>query len=1313
MAKVNLALLGGFRLQTDPGEPVLLSTKKAGALLAYLALHPGQAQARAKLATLLWGDRGEGQARDSLRQALTLVRKALSHVDPSALMAHEDTISFKPSSLATDAIIFADLVAQPGAENLDSLETAVALYNGELLDGFQVAAPEFESWATAERERLRELALGAMTRLLDHHLSTSAVEPGIRMAARLLAADPLQERVHRTLMELYCRQGRHGAALRQYRTCADLLAKELGIEPDATTKALRREILREWNQRQGTTSCADAANPLGDIEIEPPATPRAPERRQVTVLVCDLAGSGALAARLDPEELQALIAVYQRCCTPIISGSGGAVGRFSGTEMLAYFGHPQANEHDVERAVRAGLTLIEAVSRLDLGRAGRLEMRVGIATGPVVVGGFLGNGADQQGIIGEAAQLASGLERVAAPNTVVIAASTRQLVGNLFDCNDLGRMALNGFAEPIPACRVLGASGVDSRFEALRVLTTPLIGRDEELELLMRRWRQAANGDGRVVLLSGEPGIGKSRLTIELQQRLHAESHARLRHFCSPHNQDSALHPIINQIQHAAGLRRDDTDEQRLDKLTAMLARATDDLSEAAPLIANLLSVATGNRYPPLDLTPQKRKEKTLRSLLAQLEGQATRKPVLVVFEDVHWIDPTSLELLDLIVERVPALPVLLIITFRPEFAPRWIGRPQVTLLTLNRLPPAQRAEMIAGVSGGKALPAEVADQIIDHSDGVPLFIEELTKSVVESGVLARACDRLAQTGPATALSIPTTLQASLLARLDRLPETREVVQIGATLGRSFSHELISAIAQIPQQQIDDALAQLVSAELMFQRGAAPDAEYTFKHALVQDVAHGTLLRSQRQQLHHRISEVLERQFAEIVETQPDVLARHCAEAGLVDKAVRYRLKAGKQAIARGAMTEAVVQLQKGLELLSSLSNEQDCERQELPLQIALGVALAASKGFAAPETGHAYARAHALCAQIGDTATLMSVLSGQSAFHLTRGEYIAARDCAENLLRLSEKQRDTNAMMLGHCAMGPPLYYLGEFASSANHQERVLAIYAPEAHRLPPGATAIDVKVRALNFLAYNLFKLGHQDQAMSRGEHAVLWGRTLRHSHSLLYALSHAAGLLIGMEKMQPAFDALEEATAIATQQGFPFWLAYCTMLRGYVLMTRGEAAKGLALARKGHEDMKATGALSSEAFGLRLLAKCSERAGLPDEAFVLLIKALDIAERTNERFVEADLHRRKGEWLLAYRRSETAEAECCFERALAVAQKQNARIYQLSAATSLARLWRDQGKRDEARGLLAPIYNWFTEGLETAVLREARLTLEDLAT
>src|SRR5437588_2255355 len=432
----------------------------------------------------------------------------------------------------------------------------------------------------------------------------------------------------------------------------------------------------------------------------------------------------------------------------------------------------------------------------------------------------------------------------------------------------------------------MGASAVDSRFEALRVAGTPLLGRDEEIELLMCRWQQIKRGDGSVVLISGEPGIGKSRLAETAVERLSDDPHIRLRRFCSPHHQDSALFPTISQLERAAGFRRDDTDQQRLDKLEALLAEANVDLSEAVPLIADLLSVPIGNRYPPLSLTPQKRKEKTLRALLAQLKGLAARRPVLMVFEDVHWIDPTSLDLLDLIVDRVATLPVLLIITFRPEFMPAWIGRSHVTLISLNRLPRRQRAEMIMRVTGGKALPQEIAEQIIDRTDGVPLFIEELTKAVIESGMLTDAGDRYMAAGPVPALAIPATLQASLLSRLDRLAPVREVAQIGAALGRQFSHELIGAVAAMPRQQLDDALAQLVSAELIYRRGTPPDAEYTFKHALVQDAAYSTLLRSRRQQLHARVAATLEGRFPEIVAAQPALLARHCEEAGLAEKAV-------------------------------------------------------------------------------------------------------------------------------------------------------------------------------------------------------------------------------------------------------------------------------------------------------------------------------------------------------------------------------------------------------------------------------------------
>src|SRR5262249_25248937 len=587
-----------------------------------------------------------------------------------------------------------------------------------------------------------------------------------------------------------------------------------------------------------------------------------------------------------------------------------------------------------------------------------------------------------------------------------------------------------GFGDPVQVWQVIGASAVQSRFEALRTATTPLVGRGEEIELLLRRWELAKAGDGQVVLISGEPGIGKSRIAQSVVERLSGEPHTRLRYFCSPHHQDSALYPSIAQLERAAGFRREDTELQRLAKLEAVLSQGTNDLREAMPLLADLLSIPTGDRYPPLSLTPQKRKEKTLHAQLEQVEGLAARQPVLMVWEDVHWSDPTTRESLDLLVDRVATLRVLLIITFRPEFIPPWVGRSHVALLTLNRLPRRHCVEMIAGVTGGKALPKEIVDQIVDRTDGVAMFIEELTKSIVESGIVIEAGDHYVVAGSIAPLAIPTSLHASLLARLDRLASTREVVQIAATLGRQFSHELISAVAAMPQQQLDDALAQLVNAELIFRRGTPPDAEYTFKHALVQEAAYSTLLRSRRQQIHARIATTLEDQFPDLVVAQPALLARHCAEAGLAEKAVVYWLKAGRQSLASAA-TEAAAQLRKGLNVLDSLPDGPGRQQLELDLQLALGWALVSAKGHSAPEVGETFARARALAEQIDRPEYLGRAFLGQWVFHRNRGEYKMALAVAEQVKKIGEARNDVSVLFRGRGASGFPRLHLGDLVAA------------------------------------------------------------------------------------------------------------------------------------------------------------------------------------------------------------------------------------------------------------------------------------------
>jgi class 3 adenylate cyclase len=623
------------------------------------------------------------------------------------------------------------------------------------------------------------------------------------------------------------------------RELTDQDLKDLGV----VSLGHRRKLLRAI-QELGKTPTPVTATKSEAVATTVLIPQDAAERRQLTVMFCDLVGSTALSARLDPEELREIIGAYHRCCTELVERNGGFVAKYIGDGVLAYFGYPQAHEHDAERAVRAGLGLIEAVPRLPTIASAPLQVRVGIATGVVVVGDLIGAGAAQeQAVVGETPNLAARLQALAEPGTIVIASSTRRLTGGLFEYRDLGTAALKGFVDNVQTWQVLGASTAESRFEALRATTTPLVGRDEEIEIVMRRWAQAKRADGAVVLISGEPGIGKSRIAQTIVERLSGEPHTRLRYFCSPHHQDIALYPSITQFERAAGFRRDDTDDQRLDKLEAVVAMGSNDLSEVVPPLANLLSIPTGDRYQALTLSPQKHKEKTIRAQLSHVEALAARQPVLMVWEDVHWSDPTTRESLDLLIDCVPTLRVLVIITFRPEFTPPWVGRPHVTMLSLNRLPKRQRAEMIAHVAGGKALPKEIADQIIDRTDGVPLFIEELTKTVLESGIVIEAGDHYAVKGPIAPLAIPTTLHASLLARLDRLAPTREVAQIGAAIGRQFSHELISAVAAMPQQQIEDSLVQLVKSELIFRRGTPPDAEYTFKHALVQDAAYSTTIR--------------------------------------------------------------------------------------------------------------------------------------------------------------------------------------------------------------------------------------------------------------------------------------------------------------------------------------------------------------------------------------------------------------------------------------------------------------------------------------
>jgi class 3 adenylate cyclase len=1029
------------------------------------------------------------------------------------------------------------------------------------------------------------------------------------------------------------------------------------------------------------------------------------ERRQVTVMFSDLVGSTALSARMDPEDLREVIGAYQKCVAETVRPFGGFVAKYMGDGVLIYFGYPQAHEDDAERAVRAGLASIDAVGRLDLGSA-RLQARVGIATGLVVVGDLVGEGsAQEQSVVGETPNLAARLQALAAPAGLVIAATTRQQIGELFELATLGLQQLAGFAEPQRAWRVLGESGEVSRFDALRSGRTPLVGRDEEVELLLRRWEQAKTGEGRVVLISGEPGIGKSRLTAALSERIRSESHMRVRYFCLPHYQDSALYPFIVQLERAAGFARDDTVEAKLRKLGALLVPGTRD-DDDITLLRELLSLPSS--AADLNLSPQRRREKLFEALLSQLQSEARRRPVLFVFEDAHWIDPTSHELLDLTVDRVRRLPVLLAITFRPEFQPPWVGRSHVTSLALNRLGEREVAELAQKLAGNAALSADIVAEIVERTDGVPLFVEELTKAVLET---AGQGDRVAAVLATTSLaarSVPATLHASLLARLDRLgPEPKEIAQIGAVLGREFAYEVIEPAAQRDERELQAALGQLSDAGLLFCRGAPPHSSYLFKHALVQDAAYGTLLRGRRQELHARVAAVLEQNFADRVERQPELLAHHLTAAGDTERATDEWLKAGKRAAARSAHLEAIRHFERGLSTLAALPEGPARDRREIELQLARGLSLFTTEGFQAAEAADAYTRARELAERRRDPHQLFMATYGlwQSANGASR--IPECRRLSNELQQLTAHSPDDELRLQAHHSAWATCLFFGEPAAAREHCEAGRRLYDPELHRLHHQLYGgHDPGMCARYFDAQAHWLLGYPDKGLAFGNEALVLAERIAHPFSLAVALQYDS--MVHLERGEPelALQRLEAAEALAAEQRLGFVLQP-QLLRGAALAAQGAFEGAVAYLREG---LAGPGATRVQCYGLAKLAEALTGQGEHGAALAAARDGLSTAEKTGHRQWKPELRRLEGIALSGLNRLE--EGENALEEAMRVARSQQAKAYELRTAMSMARLWRDRGKRRQARDLLAPIYGWFTEGFDTLDLKQARALLGELA-
>jgi class 3 adenylate cyclase/tetratricopeptide (TPR) repeat protein len=1040
-----------------------------------------------------------------------------------------------------------------------------------------------------------------------------------------------------------------------------------------------------------------AAHPSAESELaaDPPspAQPRHAERRQMTVLRCGLDGYGALAAQLDPEDLQHVLAVWHECCADVIGKLGDSLVSRSGEEVVACFGYPMASEHAAERAVAAGISLVQTIAHLDAGAGAPLAARVALATGTVLVEPAANPGGLPR-LVGEAPALAGALLAEAPTGGVIIAEATRSLVGDLFELRPCASGAVGG----APAFSVLGAAAVEDRFMATRAARlTPFVGREEELALLMRRWRQAASGAGRLVLLGAEPGMGKSRLVHELAKRMHGEPLTHLTCFCSPHHQDSAYHPIIGYLERAARFVRGDSREDRLAKLEAFCGP---NKVQTIALFADLLSIPTEGKYPLPTVSPHQRRELTCVALVEHFVSATRRWPVLMVCEDAHWIDPTSRDVLDALIGRIGALPMLLVVTYRPEFSPPWSSLSLATTLVLTRLDSANVGTMVAA-AGGAALPSALQEQIVSRAEGIPLFAEELTRTALEHGALA----------------VPASLQDALMARLDRHPVAKRAAQLGAAIGRCFSHELVAAIAEEPATEIDHGLEALVASGLADCHGPMPDAVYTFKHALVRDATYGTVLRSDRSAIHGRIVDALTRQEPGIEQSQPGLLAHHCEQAGALERAAEYYLDAGWQNNYRAAYTESRAQFGNALRVARALPEGRARDYAEMRALRGFGLTMANAVGYGSSEFGEATSKAAALCERLGYPAEFSGIGFGRFVFQSFKSDLQGALQTAERLIEWGDSRRDVRGTILGHLCAGRARVAQGALLAARSDLEQALELYPRSlddpaviwSYRVATSGANLSNALRA--HLGQVLAWLGYPDKALThiraigqqRENEAVVIGEVwdLWRSLTVRLFLSDPAELLA------PA----EHIVKLSRDRGLPMFNALAGIIQGYATAHRGEPEKGKAIIEQGLAAYEATGAVSWLCYYRALLAETHQMLSETDEALRILKGSLRETMRTGERWYDAELHRRIGE--IHRQRGEVGPARRSFGEALRIARGQSAKLWELRAATSLARMLRDCGNTEAAHAQLAPVYAWFSEGFDTVPLRQARALLDDLET
>jgi class 3 adenylate cyclase/predicted ATPase len=1090
--------------------------------------------------------------------------------------------------------------------------------------------------------------------------------------------------------------GQYEGTFRESEIEADILPEltEADLEKLGLPLGPRKRILK------AIANLGEAPKTSGAESLAPPPEDAA-ERRQLTVMFCDLAGSTALSARLDPEDMRQIIRAYQDACSGVVARYDGFVAKFMGDGILAYFGFPHAHEDDAERAVRAGLEIASVVEALKTRSMDKLQVRIGIATGLVVVGDLVGEGAAQeQAVVGDTPNLAARLQGVASPGQVVVAEPTRRLLGDVFDITHLGGQNLKGIGSQPLAYGVIGERIVESRFEARASgAMSNMVGRDHELALMLERWKQAKAGEGQLVLLSGEAGIGKSRLARGMVETVSSEAHIRVSNQCSPYHSDSPLYPIIQQLAFAAGIRPDDDNDDKLDRLEKVLVGAEGD----RPLFAALLGLHTEGRYGTLSLTPQQQRARTMQALVDQLVGLSRGKPVLFVLEDAHWIDATTLELVDFCLDQVASARVMMLVTTRPTFQHGFGGHPIVTKLALNRLGRDQITSIVNRLTNGKTLPGELLDIIAAKTDGVPLFVEEITKTVLESGELRETASAYQLTGPLSRLRIPSTLYDSLMARLDRLQPVKEVAQTAACIGRDFSYRLLKTVSPLGDAALQDALERLTSAELIFRRGVLPDSTYIFKHALVRDAAYENLLKTRRRTIHAKLVEALE-----AIGAAPELLAHHATAAGMTEPAVRYWLKAGEQAAARSANKEAVSHLKTGIEVLGGARDTTEESRLDLDLHSALASVLMVTQGYGSDEVGRISTRTVELCRQVGDEGMLAAVLWHSWLFNYTRADHAAAMAIGRELEERMTDAVDPAAQIVAHVPLGLSLFAIGKPIEARTKLEQAVRTYSglkggPVAYRY-----GMEVGAVAHGYRAWCVGMLGYPQQAMEGRRDLLDVLERTKHPFTLARGLNWCSMISAVQRDWHGALQFADRAIQVAREYDLQLVSAIGLTMRGVARAAIELGATSGADIRVALNVYRRTGARFQVPFLLSLFAEASLARRDWTEGMSAISEALSLIEETGERHVVPEVYRIRGDLLAG---SKKGDAEADYLKALELARLQGTRLFELRAAMSLARLWADQRKRAQARDLLVPIYEWFTEGFSTPDLKSAKEQLERL--